>query len=214
MAARPYVSLGTSEVFRKAELAARKGDARTFDDCLAELRSRKRGEELIEQLTDLKAEMSIAEPPPPITKGFRTGDLTAFAIVTDDDCHSRLDLLRQAERSVWLSTYSIKDGSGELRQILAERVRKGVTVNLIVSPKPIKAGGHAEEVVDDLRKSGVRVTVKTNHSKCVVVDSVHVMVGSCNLQDVIYRDVGVRFSAPTVAKLLIEYLEQLVRSPA
>lgn len=208
MVERPFMKLGTVAVFEKAEESARRGDAKTFDACLAELGSRKRGEELIEELVELREELKRPVSAP-ITKSFQEGDFKGFTVVTDNDCHARLHMLGNAKRSIWLSTYTLKDGRGELRRILAERVSKGVTVNLIVSQGPIKPGGHPEEVVEDLRASGVQVTVKTNHSKCVIVDEEHVMIGSSNLQDVIYRDVGVQFRSPSVAKTIIEYLTEL-----
>ena len=121
-------------------------------------------------------------------------------------------MLRRARRSIWLSTFTIKDGAGDLRQLLADQVRSGVSVNLIVSPGPIKRGSSAEEVVEDLRAASVHVTVRTNHSKCVVVDEEFVMIGSANLHQDIYRDVGLHFRSASVAKALIEYLRELARS--
>lgn len=212
MADRPFMNLGTADVYKKAESAAKRSDTNVFEQCLRELGSRKRGADLVDELQELRDELKTPHLPPALAKGFQAGDIEDLTVVADSDCHRRLDMLRGAKRSIWLSTYTIKDGSGDLRKILGEKARRDVAVNVIASPGPIRPGGHAEEVLDDLRQARVRVIEKTNHSKCVVVDEEYVMVGSANLQDRIYRDVGLQFRSRSVARVLIEYLGELVSS--
>lgn len=211
-AQRPFMNLGTVDVYRKAEIAARCGDARTLDGCISELRHRKRGEDLIEDLEELRAEVNgLHGSLPDLTKSFSPTDVANLTILTDNDCHRRLDLLRDARRSIWLSTYSITDDHEDLRNLLRTKVRNGVKVNLIVSKRPAN-GNQAAEVINDLRKDSVRVTVTTNHSKCAVVDDEHVMIGSANLQTKIRREVALQFRSASVARMLIEYFDKLIHA--
>jgi phosphatidylserine/phosphatidylglycerophosphate/cardiolipin synthase-like enzyme len=211
MGSRLFSQLGTAAVYAKGETAARQHDAATFEECVRELRSRKRGEELIDELRELREQVARGRsvPPPSIADGLRASDVEALTVITDNECHRRFDMLRRATRSIWLSTFTIRDGKGELREILDDRTRKGVRATLIVSPGPIRPGGHAEEVIADLRSIGVRVIVTTNHSKCAIVDEEEVIVGSANIQDVIIHDVGLHFRSRSIARALIEYLGSL-----
>jgi phosphatidylserine/phosphatidylglycerophosphate/cardiolipin synthase-like enzyme len=119
-------------------------------------------------------------------------------------------MIREATRSVWLSTYTLRDGRGELRDILLSQARNDVNVNLIVHPKPIAHGGHTDEVLDELHKGGVRVFVRKSHSKCVIIDEEDIMLGSANLCDIVGRELGVRLRSRSMARQLIEYLGALV----
>lgn len=210
MAERPFMSLGTSEVFRRAENAARRRDETTFQKCLAELRCRKRGEELVDELTELHELRDDRAVPEVLRGGLQVHDLADVVLVADEDCHCRLEMLRRARRSIWLSTYTIKDENGGLREALSERVRARVAVNLIVSPGPLRKREHPNEVLDELRAAKVRVTVRKNHSKLVVVDEEEVMLGSSNLQTTIFRDVAMRFRSRSVASALIDYMQTLL----
>lgn len=203
---RPYFSLKTAEVFEKAEAAARRSDKIEFDVCLHELQSRKRGEELVEELDDLWEQRHARTSPLRVAQTVRASALEDFVLMTDDDCHARLQMIRRARRSVWLSTYTLQDGRRELREALINQVRNDVDVDLIVHPRPITPGGHTEEVVSDLQEGGVRMHICSSHSKCVVIDEEDVMLGSANLRDIVGQEVGVRFRSADIARQLIAYL--------
>lgn len=203
---RPYISLKTSQVFEKAEAAARRSDKAEFDVCLHELQSRKRGEELVEELDDLWEQRHARASSFGVSRTVRAGAPEDFVLMADDDCHARLQMIRLARRSIWLSTYTLQDGRRELREALIDQVRNNVDVDLIVHPRPITLGGHTEEVVNDLQEGGVRVHICWSHSKCVVIDEEYVMLGSANLRDIVGRELGVRFRSADIARQLIAYL--------
>jgi hypothetical protein len=207
--ARPFQGLLTRDVYKKAEDAARRGEADTFDDCVRELRSRKRGPELVAELDEIRPDVGRRAGPSAGGRALVGSDLDVLTLLTDAECHRRIDVMRDARRSIWLSTYCISDGTEELRDLLIAKARAGVRITLIVSPKPTRPGTDAHDVVIDLRRAGVRVTIATNHSKCVVVDEEHVIIGSANLQSTIWRDVAIQFRSNELAAFLIAYLEEV-----
>lgn len=213
MSTRPFISLETAQVYKQAEAAAGRGDRTSFDDCIRELGSRRRGKDLADELLERWEDLQAPASGITIASEFDSHALSKFRLLTGSECHARLEMMSRATTSVWLSTYTIKDGRGELRRVLEACVRRGVDANLIVSPGPIKPGGHAEEVILDLRDSGVRVAERKNHSKCLVVDSEHVLIGSANLQDFVEYDMGVQFCSRTVASQLIAHLRRVVAQP-
>ncbi len=75
------MNLGTVDVYRKAEAAARCGDVKTLDACISELRHRKRGEDLIEDLEDLRTEVKdLHQLPQDLAKSFRPTDVADLTV--------------------------------------------------------------------------------------------------------------------------------------
>ena len=176
---RPHLNESTEEVFRHAERAARHGDPQAFQVCIEELRHRKRGQDLIGELEELRESLDDRHAPRSVAARVDAHALDGVVLLTDAECQAhRVELLERATRSIWLSTYTLKDERKEIRPLLKAKAREHVTINLVVSPRPLRASPHSEEVYGELRAAGVRVTTVTNHSKCVVVDDEHVIVGS------------------------------------
>lgn len=207
---RPHFNEGTEDVFRNAETAARRGDGAAFRRCIDELRHRKHGEDLIGELEELQESLDDRRAPRSVAVRVDSHALDGVVLLTDDECQAhRVELLEHATRSIWLSTYTLKDERKEIRPLLAAKARDRVKIHLIVSPGPLRPDSHSEKVYADLRAAGARVTKVTNHSKCVVVDDEHVIIGSANLQCMIFRDVSLRFKSKALAKSLVDYLSSL-----
>ena len=210
---RPYRGLLKLDLARKAEAAARVGDDVTFDACLDELRERKRADDLIEELLDFRAESHGRRSLPPIAQAISANQLSELSVITDDDCWSRgLELVRRARRSTWLSTFTLKDSTEELRETLTARVRANVAVSLLVSNSRANGGARTQDLVADLRQAGVTVFERPNHSKCIVVDGEYVLVGSANLQSMHWGDLCIQFRSSSIAQVITAVLEGIARS--
>jgi len=60
----------------------------------------------------------------------------------------------------------------------------------------------------DLKRAGVNVSVKSSHSKCVVVDDEIALVGSANVNST-HQDFSVFFEGKGVGKIVLDYIEKI-----
>jgi phosphatidylserine/phosphatidylglycerophosphate/cardiolipin synthase-like enzyme len=103
-----------------------------------------------------------------------------------------LDAIRSATKSVYLTTYSLREGrSGvhaEIFNALEERARDGVRVYLLVPAGPRAGAGvriRAINYAERLARSGIRARFltgrKIQHRKVAIIDERRAFVGSSNL---------------------------------
>lgn len=121
----------------------------------------------------------------------------------------RVELIRQARRSVVLSTYNIDSPS--LEEELIARAAEGLDVHCIVGGQKRIAGRNAR-AVKRLSDNKVRVHPTENHAKCLIVDRRFVIMGSANASESVHQalEFNLELNAPSLADELLRILEARV----
>lgn len=191
MAERTMMELANEEILRDGLGAHRKGEGDVLEACLYELghRTSRRAAAVEAELRALPPIKTAARARPRgVSKsgtprpdeGFvqRAERGQSVEFLKDEQIKPRREeLIREARRSVWLSSLTFP--YAELVDVLAAKARGGVDVTLIVAERQVR--GKHETDLQRLEKAGVEcVFLESTHSKLLVIDDEYMMVGSAN----------------------------------
>ena len=206
---RPHFDLSANELFQEGLRAVSRCDRRAYVQYLSELRKRatRRAADLAEELEEEDVWGGERRTRPagaclPIDDA----DLRDCAFVTDQEIEGqRHKMIEAATSSIWLSTFNMSNEDGAVCAALKKKRASGVAVVLIVSKRMSRVTDVDLEALRDRYDIDVR-TSEGSHSKCVIVDDEHVMIGSANLTRS-YRDAVFVARSPVLARHMRAYLE-------